>query len=175
MLSLAKTLFCIVLLVFAFLSQIPLFSFDFQTAEFDLFLYSPALITVFILSIIFKNNYAVISLVVILLAVLFGLPLFSFGGGWQYIKEPSFGYILAMIFMSVIVFYHNYHSEDKDNFFLNSLVSLIMTHLFGMLYFILLKQFDFIPVRIFLFQFIFDLVFAMIFLWLFKKNQQIIK
>jgi biotin transporter BioY len=171
MLTLAKISFCIVFLVFAFLSQIPLFGFDFQSFEWGLFLYSPTLLVVFILSHIFKHNYAFISLICILIAVLFGLPLFSFGGGWQYILQPSFGYILAMIFMSMMVFYHNYHSENKENCCRNSILTLLFANLFGVLYFILSNHLSFIPVNIFAFQLIFDLVFAMIFLWLFKKNQ----
>jgi biotin transport system substrate-specific component len=174
MLNLAKISFCIVLLVFAFLSQIPLFGFDFSNAQFTSFLYSPALLIVFILSCIFRNNYAFISLICILIGVLFGLPLFSFGGGWRYIFEPSFGYIIAMIVMSVMVFYHCYHSEDKENLYRNALLSLFLANLFGVVYFIFTNRMDFIPVNIFVTQVIFDLVFAMIFLWLFKRNQEII-
>lgn len=170
MLSIAKLSFSIVFLVFAFLSQVPLFSFDFSNSMFTGFQYSPALLIVFILSCAFKNNYAFISLIAILIAVLFGLPLFSFGGGWHYIMQPSFGYILAMIFMSVLVFYHNYHSENKDNLFVNSILTLFFANLFGIVFFLLTNKLGFVPVQIFVSQVIFDLVFAMIFLWLFKRK-----
>jgi biotin transport system substrate-specific component len=170
MLSLAKTIFCLVSLVLAFLTQIPLFSFDFEAMTFQNFLYSPALLLVFVLSLIFKNNYALISLVIIFLAVLFGLPLFSFGGGWQYIFQPSFGFILAMFAMSVIIFYHCYHRERDENFKRNAILMLLAANLFGIVYFILFNSFDFIPWQILISQLCFDLIFAIIFIWLFKRE-----
>ena len=170
MLNLAKISFCIVSLVFAFLTQIPLFSFNFQEALFENFLYSPALIVIFILSICFRNNYAFISLILIFIAVLCGLPLFSFGGGWQYLFQPSMGYIIAMLAMSMMVFYHCYHHENNDNFKRNSVIVLALAHLFGILYFITFNHFDFIPWQVLVSQLCFDLFFAIIFLWLFKRE-----
>jgi len=170
MLSLAKIAFCIVSLVFAFLVQVPLFAFDFRDAQFENFSYSPALLLVFILTCCYKNNYAFMSLIVILIAVLFGLPLFSFGGGWQYILQPSFGFILAMILMSVIVFYKYHHTETREYFFRDALLALLAANLFGVLFFMVFNQFDFTPFKIFIYQALFDLVFAIIFLWLFKRE-----
>lgn len=170
MLSLAKTVFCIVSLVLAFLTQIPLFSFNFGDMTFQKFLYSPALLLVFVLSLIFKNNYALISLVLIFIAVLFGLPLFSFGGGWQYIFQPSLGFIIGMFALSVMVFYHCYHREKEDDFKRNVILMLVAANLFGIVYFVLFNHFDFIPWQILISQLCFDLLFAIIFIWLFKRE-----
>lgn len=170
MLGIAKLSFCFVSLVFSFLTQIPLFSVNFANFQFETFNYSPTFLLVFVLSLLFKNNYAFIALVTILILVAFGIPLFSFGGGWQYIMQPSFGYILAMIFMSVTVFYFYYHMEDDSKLALKCLAILAFANIFGLVYFIIFNQIDFIPYQTLILQLIFDLVFAIIFLWLFKKE-----
>lgn len=170
MLSIAKFSFCLVALVFAFLSQIPLFGFDFQNMQFEVFYYSPALIFVFMMSRAFKNNYAFIALILILIAVLFGIPLFSFGGGWQYIFQPSFGYVIAMIIMSVTIFYQYYHSQDKEFLLQKSLLTLFLTHLFGIVFFLCFSKLDFMPFKTIFTQMLFDMIFAMIFIWLYKKE-----
>ena len=169
-LAIAKIAFCAVTTVLAFLSQVPLLGFDFHTMSTENYLYSPALLIVFMLSTLFRNNYTFMALVSILLAVFAGLPLFSFGGGWQYILEPSFGYIFALYVMSVSVFYNFYHTEEQNERKINALFLILGANVFGMVFYMVFNHLEFIPFKMFFTQLFYDLIFAMIFVWLLPKR-----
>jgi len=140
MLALIKIIFCFSLLLLANFIQIPLMQYDYQIDSLVVYNYCPLYITAFTLSLFFKNNYAIIAILLYITLGLSGLPLFAYGGGWQYIFQPSFGYILGLVPLSVIAFYFKYHLHDANdqethkqkNLF--SLWSIVTAHILGLIF-----------------------------------------
>ena len=67
---------------------------------------------------------------------LIGLPIFAGGGGWDYFKEPTFGYLLSLpvnAFLSGWL----YHNNKK---LLAVCIPVLTTHLCGILYLLLFKR-----------------------------------
>ena len=75
-------------------------------------------------------------LVIYLLIGFFGFPIFAGGGGVDYYKEPTFGYLISLPFNAYLsgLFY------QKDNKTLAILIPMFTTHLFGILYLLLFKR-----------------------------------
>ncbi|WP_315116326.1 biotin transporter BioY [uncultured Clostridium sp.] len=49
------------------------------------------------------SKYGSLSQLLYLLIGLFGIPIFTKGGGFSYIFEPSFGYIIGFVFASYVI------------------------------------------------------------------------
>lgn len=147
MISAIKVLFCFSALCLAALSQLPALQYDFNLDSFTHYDYSLLYITCFLLSISFKNNYCFIAVVLYLVAGLAGLPIFAFGAGLTYVFEPSFGYLLGLLPLSVVVFYTRQHwSEIGVRTFANRsilpLIGLVFAHLLGLAYLLLSGKAD---------------------------------
>ncbi len=109
MLSFIKISFCFAALCLPAFVELNLLRYDFQLDNYCFYEYYTLYVICFLLSLIFKNNYIFAAVVIYLLAGLCGLPIFAFGGGWQYIYEPSFGYLLGLIPLSILGFFFRYH------------------------------------------------------------------
>lgn len=147
MISIIKVLFCFSLLCLAALVQVPALQYDFNLDSFTSYDYSPLYIVCFLLSIVFKNNYSFIAVALYLIAGIAGLPIFAFGGGWTYIFEPSFGYLLGLLPLSVVAFYTRQHwTEIGIRTFANRsilpLMGLVFAHLLGLAYLLLSGKID---------------------------------
>lgn len=67
------------------------------------------------------------------------LPIFDRGGGWEYIKEPSFGYILGFIFAAWWCGLLAFKSKAKLNYLaISCSVGFLVIHLFGIVYALIL-------------------------------------
>jgi len=67
------------------------------------------------------------------------LPLFAYGGGWTYIFEPSFGYILGLLPLSLISFLFKHLSNDFvmrsfNGKSLGPLTGMLVAHGFGVFF-----------------------------------------
>jgi len=170
-LGFAKFLFSLVSIAYSFLLQIPLFSFHFAEPNITKFYYTPSIIWVFILAKIFNYNYALLALSGVCVLGLCGFNIFSFGGGWQYIFEPSFGYIIAMFFIAFAIFDITMREkQNQESYFVQQIIVLFGVNVFAILYFLLFNKFAFIPLQELIYQLLYDLIFAIMFLWLFKKK-----
>ena len=148
MISLSKIIFCYSMLCLSAFVQVPLLQYDASLDGFTPYNYSLLYIVCFALSLIFKNNYAFIASVLYLVSGLCGLPIFAFGGGYEYIWEPSFGYLIGLLPLSVMTFYVRYHWDALGfktfkNRSILPLLALILAHLIGLLYLLIMQKFSF--------------------------------
>jgi biotin transport system substrate-specific component len=132
----AKLIFSLSLLVLASFVILPIGPFS----------YCPQLLIVFFLSQIFRKNYALLAVFIYLLLGIFGLPIFRYGGGWTYLSEPSFGFLLAMIPLALLGFYFKNHLEASSSTrILLLLSSVFLSHFIAYVFFLFRMSFDFIP------------------------------
>ena len=88
------------------------------------------------------SGAALLSQVVYLFLGLTWLPIFDRGGGWEYILEPSFGYLLGFILGAWICGVLAFTSKVKLNLLAgSSLVGLFIIHLTGIIYLTVLNCF----------------------------------
>lgn len=133
--SILKIIFCFVVLACSALTTFPLIGFG------DSFIYQYSLLYIacFVLSNVFYNNYAFAAVLIYILAGLCGLPIFAFGAGLGYIQEPSFGYLLGLIPLSIIAFYFRYYVDNfpiltLQNKSLGPLLGIFAAHACGIFY-----------------------------------------
>lgn len=145
--AIISVIFCYTLLCFSNFIELPLWSFDPVGESLVTYDYRLLYIVAFILSISFRNNYALIAIVLYLVSGLAGLPIFAFGGGVKYIFEPSFGYLLGLIPLSFLAFYAKVHIPEigvrtfRDRSIL-PLMGLVLAHGFGLLYLLITQRLD---------------------------------
>ncbi len=85
------------------------------------------------------KNVGIISQVSYILLGLAWLPIFAHGGGWDYWKEPSFGYILGFIPGAWLCGMMAFRTKAKiENLALSALSGLGMIHLCGVIYLFIL-------------------------------------
>ncbi len=108
-----------------FLSIFPRFSFEMHA-------YNIQTLVVWSTGVILGSRLGLITLAIYLFLGLLGLPVFAGGGGIDYFKEPTFGYLLSLplnAYLSGLFF------ENKKNY-LAILVPMFCTHLIGIIYLI---------------------------------------
>ncbi len=80
-------------------------------------------------------SYAVLGLI--------GLPIFSKGGGFGYIFQPSFGYIIGFIAAAYIAGMYVHVWRKKRDFkvmLIASFIALAITYIFGLIYFYIIMN-----------------------------------
>ena len=81
------------------------------------------------------KNAAILSQIAYLSLGLLGLPLFAGGGGWQYVLEPNFGYLLGFVFGAWVCGYLAFKNLPRiDSLVLSCLAGLLVIHLTGIIY-----------------------------------------
>ena len=126
--------------------QLPLLQYDSSLDGFTVYNYSLLYIVCFALSLVCRNNYTFIAVVLYLASGLCGLPVFAFGGGCEYICEPSFGYLIGLLPLSAMSFYVRYHWDALGIKTFNNrstlpLLGLVLAHLIGLLYLLIMRKF----------------------------------
>lgn len=133
--------------------KLPFFSLSFQEKELskgivvfllsffpkiniELYTYNLQTIIVWSSGIIFGSKKSLIAITIYLVLGLAGLPVFAGGGGIEYIKEPTFGYILSLPFVAYIGGY----LYEKNKKFQAVLFPILIVHLLGILYLFLFMQ-----------------------------------
>ena len=86
---------------------------------------------------------AVIAVAIYVLMGLLGLPVFASGGGFSYVFNPSFGYLIGFLFGSVIVGFAMSYLKDKKyiNILLLVLLYELIVYIFGLGYWTILYKF----------------------------------
>jgi len=87
---------------------------------------------------------AVYSTLVYLLLGLFGIPVFTEGGGFSYIFKPTFGYIIGFVFGSFVTGTLSFRKNDKYPSFkrmvMAFLLGVLTIYLFGVTYFLFVAK-----------------------------------
>lgn len=92
--------------------------------------------------LLLKPRAAILSQLVYIVIGLIGIPVFAYGGGFQYIVNPTFGYILGFMFAAGIISFLLKKSM-KSNFisvFGIALLGYLVIYIFGNVYFYLVKN-----------------------------------
>ncbi len=95
-------------------------------------------VTIIALILGFKKSTIVI--LTYILMGLFGIPVFSSGGGMHYIFSPTFGYIIGFLFQAMIIS----KASNKDNKWLKyvlSILGILVDYLFGSIYFAIIEAY----------------------------------
>jgi biotin transport system substrate-specific component len=126
--------------------QLPLLQYDSSLDGFTVYNYSLLYIVCFALSLVCRNNYAFVATALYLVSGLCGLPVFAFGGGYGYIWEPSFGYLIGLLPLSAMAFYIRYRWDALgiktfNNRSILPLLALILAHLIGLIYLLIMRKF----------------------------------
>ncbi len=87
------------------------------------------------------KNAALLSQIAYIGLGLSGLPIFASGGGWQYVLEPNFGYLLGFIFGAWLCGYLAFQNISRiDTLMLSCMAGLLVIHLTGITYLIAISS-----------------------------------
>ncbi len=166
--GLSLTIFCLSALILSSFVQVPFFAFDFLNGELVAYDYSLQFITCFLLALIFEKNYSSFAVMLYLVFGLVGFPIFANGGGFNYIFEPGFAYLLALMPLSILAF--TYKKLNAFLFFPEFIISngtpiaIIVAHVFAVFVLFMKGQFNGATfVSLSFYQFFYDLFFAILF------------
>lgn len=167
--TIIKIFFCYSALCISSFVQIPLLRFDFLDSSLVAYDYSPQFILCFLLAITFDKNYISLAAILYLVSGLIGLPIFAYGGGWKYIYEPSFPYILALSVLSMLTFIYKH---ERVWILKNaSLIAIPAAHIFSLLGLILTGKLNLANFfSLCFYQLIYDLIFGFIIYWFISKE-----
>ena len=117
-------LFCALLAISSKIQiSTPIIPFTMQTATFLLCL------------LILPNYQPLITIAVYIFAGLIGLPIFAQGGGFAYLLNPSFGYLLGFLITALLKgVFQKQRSQTYKALLITSLIAITITHLIGNLY-----------------------------------------
>lgn len=94
--------------------------------------------TVFLCLMLLNGVWSSLTLAAYLAIGLFGLPIFFYGGGWAYVQQPTFGYLLVLLPAAWLWMFtlrrHPRRRIPSSRYVFATLVSLGLIHLFGGLY-----------------------------------------
>lgn len=90
-------------------------------------------LAVFLISLILGTKKSIILFITYILLGLIGLPVFSSGGGIQYIYMPSFGFIIGFLFASIIIGLGSKSNKIYIKYVV-SFIGLIIINIFGLSY-----------------------------------------
>ena len=179
MLALINIAFCYTTILIAALTAVPLLKYSTEFNAFIPYEYSLLYIVTFILSVSFKHNYSFAAVALYLISGLVGLPVFAFGGGWAYVLEPSFGFLLGLFPLAITSFYNKYHEEESGfktlcGCNLSPIYGLLIAHGFGIIFLIITGRFSFTEfLGIHIYQLCYDLIFGysvIVIIGLYGKN-----
>ena len=100
--------------------------------------YVPQIPAIACMTIILGKRFSCIAVILYLIAGLFFVPVFSLGGGIEYIFQYGFGYILGFFPMIIILSTYLKRNFSPIKVFMASFYSVAALHLFGMIYLVLL-------------------------------------
>ena len=104
--------------------------------DFEMQVYNIQTVVVWACGVICGPRMSFLTLSIYLLLGFFGLPLFASGGGFDYYKEPTFGYLISL---PILAFSSGWLFERNQKF-LAIFVPILTTHLMGILFLLLFKQ-----------------------------------
>jgi biotin transport system substrate-specific component len=112
-----------------FISFLPRFTFEFH-------IYSLQTLVVWFTGIILGYKIGLITVLIYLLIGILGFPVFAGGGGLDYYKELTFGYLISLPLNAFMAGW--LYSQGKK--ILSAFIPMLTTHLFGIIYLLLFMQ-----------------------------------
>ena len=94
---------------------------------------------VIIISLLLKWKKSAIVFITYIIMGLIGIPVFSNGGGFQYVLYPSFGFIIGFLISSFIV--GNNIGNNKWFKIIKAVIGLLIIDIIGMLYMYIILKF----------------------------------
>lgn len=81
-------------------------------------------------------NKGALSQIIYVLVGLVGVPVFTKGGGLQYVLEPSFGYLIGFIVAAYVIgkCMNKLQVVNVKNLFVSSIVGLLVVYIFGVVH-----------------------------------------
>lgn len=104
--------------------------------DFEFHIYNLQTVLVWTIGIIFGQELGAITLGIYILLGLLGLPVFASGGGLDYYKEPTFGYLMSLPLLA----YSSGWLYERKKKLLAVIVPIFVTHLIGISYLLFFKQ-----------------------------------
>lgn len=146
--TLVMLAFCIFLIIISTFTQLPIidvFNLDKGTDSTGLLLsdylsnssiysYIPQLPAIFFTVALLDRRYGLTAIILYILLGLFVIPVFGMGGGFHYIYEYGFGFIIAYIpaaFLTATIIKHNFHIL---NILKAVIAGVFAIHLIGVVY-----------------------------------------
>ena len=108
----------------------------FPEIHIEFYTYNIQTLLVWCYGILVGSKAALVTVSFYILLGLLGLPLFSSGGGIDYYKEPTFGYLISFPLLA----YSSGYLYKRNKKFLGIFLPIFLTHLFGILYLFFFKQ-----------------------------------
>ena len=137
--SLVLLLFCTFLIVTATFLQLNITSITFSGEAYS-FKFIPQVPVVLFVAGFLGRKYGLAGVVLYILAGLFAAPVFALGGGWQYVFEYGFGYILAYVpavFFAGSILRSGY---SVRNLLHAAIVGVLTIHIIGVFYMLFLAS-----------------------------------
>lgn len=98
------------------------------------FNYLPQVPIVLFIGALLGPRLGTLSVIIYILTGLLGYPVFSMGGGVEYVTNPSFGYIIGFIFGAYFVGKNLRNNISSLSIFMSSLLGVLTIHVIGILF-----------------------------------------
>lgn len=102
----------------------------FPRFDISFFAYNVQTLVIWSSGIILGSRVGLITVLGYLLLGLLGLPIFAFGGGYDYFREPTFGYLISLPLNAYLAGF--FYERGKK--YLAVLIPIICTHFLGIVY-----------------------------------------
>jgi biotin transport system substrate-specific component len=89
-----------------------------------------------------ERRYAALSVMAYILLGLIGLPIFAGGGGFGYVLNPTFGYIIGFLLATLTTGYlKGPFAPSLKTHFIFTAINILIIHICGVFYFYMLSNF----------------------------------
>lgn len=127
--------------------------------HFEFYIYNIQTVLVWSIGILFGARAGLLTLGIYIFLGMSGIPVFANGGGIDYFKEPTFGYLISLPLLAFLS--GKFYEENKK--LMSVFVPIFLTHLLGIIYLLLFKQQLFALTWVLSFSMIsYDLIFALL-------------
>ena len=96
---------------------------------------------VFLAGMLLGYKFGTISVCCYIMLGLFGLPVFTNGGGIFYVIEPTFGYLIGFILASFVIGLITLNKSNTKRLILAGFIGLLIIYLIGLPFFYLMSTF----------------------------------
>ena len=114
------------------------------------FNYIPQIPVVLFIGALLGYRFGILAILAYIVIGLFGVPVFGLGGGFRYVLQPSFGYILGYLIGAFFVAKNLENNRSPLAILLSSSIGVLLIHGFGILYLIVISIFQHQPLSLIL-------------------------
>lgn len=114
------------------------------------FNYIPQIPVVLFIGALLGYRFGILAILAYIVIGLLGVPVFGLGGGFKYIFQPSFGYILGYLIGAFFVAKNLENNRSPLAILLSSSIGVLLIHGVGILYLIVISIFQHQPLSLIL-------------------------